>query len=240
MTISKKIKIPVTAAFVACELALYIAFMTTLLDYDTDIAVKYSGVCVCALFALLCCYTLDIRDFLLLGALIFTGVSDWFLLVTGENIIVGLSTFIVAQLLHFVRLSLERGRMPKVSVILRVAIPVAAIVALAFIDDMLCAETILVAIYFPQLVMNFVDSIPLCVKDRRCILLAVGFFLFMCCDVNVGIYNLAGVVDVSLPDSLLKFSEYAMWAFYLPAQVFIVLTGGRQSDASGAKKVQSA
>ncbi|MCD8200895.1 MAG: lysoplasmalogenase family protein, partial [Clostridia bacterium] len=213
MRLSNRIKIPVAALFVACEIALYITFMAGSLDYDTDIAVKYSSVCICAFFALLCCYSLEPTDFLLLGAMVFTIVSDWFLLVTGENIVVGLSTFIVAQLLHFVRISIIRRKVPIVSIILRVVIPVVAIVVMAFMDDLLCAETVLVAIYFSQLVMNFADSIVLCKKSRLYILLCVGMFLFICCDINVGLYNLSAVTDVKLSSSVINFAEYAMWAF---------------------------
>lgn len=60
--------------------------------------------------------------------------------------------------------------------------------------------------------MNFIDSLS--IKTKKFYLLALGFFLFIFCDVCVGINNL-------------RYNEYSailMWSFYLPSQVLLFLT----------------
>jgi hypothetical protein len=51
--------------------------------------------------------------------------------------------------------------------------------------------------------------------------------LFLLCDLNVGVFNLTGFVSVNSSwfHNLYAISAIAMWLFYLPAQVFISLSG---------------
>ena len=52
-------------------------------------------------------------------------------------------------------------------------------------------------------------------------LFGAGLALFACCDLCVGLYNLAGAV----PPAAYAFARVGMWLFYLPSQVLIVCSG---------------
>lgn len=52
---------------------------------------------------------------------------------------------------------------------------------------------------------------------KTAILFFAGLFLFFCCDLCVGYYNVGS-------GFLWSFARVAMWAFYLPGQVFILLS----------------
>ncbi len=195
-------------------------------EAETDTFVKYAGVLLCLVFAIYCCHTGEIHDLLLFFALSFTVVSDYFLLVSGTHFEIGLITFIIAQLFHFARICTIKKKVPFFSIILRILIPVAAIAVIYFLRLLdMSLLIILCAIYFPNLLMNFVDSLTLCKQRAQCILMALGFLLFIGCDINVGLYNLAE--DLSLTTRATEIVNYLMWAFYLPSQTLLVLSGGK-------------
>ena len=57
-------------------------------------------------------------------------------------------------------------------------------------------------------------------------LFAIGMFLFLLCDINVGLFNLTGFI--SLPkdvyNAVYSISSLLMWTFYAPSQVLIALS----------------
>ncbi len=222
MKAKRVIKFAVTAVFIAAEVALYLTFM--LGDSGNSDAVKYSGVIVCAVFSLYCCKNLRLCDFLLAGAMVFTVISDWFLLITEENLEIGLATFIIAQLLHFARIYVLRKKRPYVSLISRLLLCCAVIVVLYFLSA-LELLTALVAVYFCNLLINFLDSFLLLKINKLYALLCLGLLLFICCDICVGLYNFGRVLSISIPAAVINFADRGMWAFYLPSQTLIVLSG---------------
>lgn len=214
--------------FVATELVLYALFLAedfASADVGENVWLKYSTVCLafaCAayFFFLSLFGKADWKDgVLLLAGLAFTLVSDMFLLVRGEQFEAGVATFICAQLCYFLRINRTKLWW-WLSIGLRVVLPAIAIIVLAS-QDMLDALYILVAIYFVQLVMNFAENVVVAIlaKGKRervqAVLLAIGFLLFIGCDICVGLTNLFG-----------EASEY-IWLFYTPSQVLIALSARR-------------
>ncbi len=210
------------APFVACELGIYIAFLCGNLPPQTEIAVKYAGVILCAVFCLGACFTKKTYRLTLAVALLFTVLSDYFLLVTGTHFVIGLSTFIAAQLLHGATLALLAKKVPVITLCVRAALLVAAIVTL------LCLKifdpvVILAAIYFILLLCNFADGVILCVKNWRALPYCLGLLLFIGCDICVGLFNFNNVLSVALPQEVIDFANVGMWAFYLPSQTLIAI-----------------
>ncbi len=65
-----------------------------------------------------------------------------------------------------------------------------------------------------------------CVVQRKAMLIfSLGLILFVCCDICVGFNNLAAYLPVDGLEGVLKFAAVGMWAFYLPSQVMISLSG---------------
>ena len=204
----KRASVPtaVTVAFLALECLLYATFLTLDLTGHggQTIWLKYGGILLCLLYALLC--ALRGGDKLVFPALLFTAAADWFLLVRGDHLILGVALFLVVQSLYLIRL-----RRMGVDDYLWLRTMTALFMGLAvYIFGLISPLTILVALYFSQLVSNAI----LAWKGRRW-LFAIDLTLFVCCDICVGMFNL-GI--------LYSFASVGMWLFYLPSQVLIVLS----------------
>jgi len=220
-----RLKLALASLFIAAEVGIYAAFNTyAALELPDPIYLKYSGVLFCVLFAgAFAALTRTVDSFLVFLALIFTAVSDLFILVLGANYEVGLATFIVAQTLYFVRLYFKRRKKLWVSLVARVTVfaILALTLSLLFGADLLITECCL---YIVMLVANLVDALIICRRGKACAAFAIGLFLFLCCDICVGLHNFGNVLGIVLPQAVLRFAADGMWAFYLPSQVIIVLT----------------
>lgn len=224
MKAKKVVNIAAASLFIAAEIAIYLTFMCAGLNKSSANAVKYTGIILCAAFAVFCCKNLRPCDFLLAAAMIFTVISDWFLLIIEDNLEIGLSTFIIAQLLHFARIYVLRKKQPYISLILRLLLCAAGIILLYYFNS-LTLLTALVCVYFINLLVNFADSFLLLKINKLYALFTIGLLLFICCDVCVGLYNFGKVLNISIPSAVRSFADTGMWAFYLPSQTLIVLSG---------------
>ena len=222
--IINKISIACAGVFVAAEIVLYSLFLAE--DFGSasvgeNVWLKYSTVVLAFFFALIqFAFLSNRRDYLdvilLTLGLALTIVSDYFLLVEGEYYEIGVVTFIGAQLCYFARIKRNKVWLI-VSIIARMvlaAVAIAVICAVGYGE----ALYILVAVYFVQLVGNFVENVIVAItaKNRaeriKAILLSIGFLLFIGCDICVGLMNLYG-----------EAGEY-IWLFYTPSQVLIALS----------------
>ncbi len=78
------------------------------------------------------------------------------------------------------------------------------------------ALNLLAALYFVNFLVNACQSLTL--RSER--LFAAGLWLFLLCDVCVGLRN-----QPSLLPGLAGAAQAGMWLFYLPGQVLLVLSG---------------
>ena len=187
---------------------------------------KFSLVVICFLYVLLYFLHQFLKDgcrdrLFLMCALLFTVLADIFLLVLNAHYEAGISIFIIAQLIHFLRASRQlkdRKTYLYISIGLRILLCV-GVPLLLFPLGQVSSTNILSMVYFPLLGMNLVDSLFVVIKiDRqKGIYLSVGFFLFLCCDISVGLSNLG----VSL--------WWLIWIFYGPSQMLIALSLSRVS-----------
>ena len=205
-------------------ITLYILFLLNdygNLSFGNTIYIKYGVVISSTIFAFLSLIFArskeDLIDVCLLTlALIFTLVSDFFLLVRNYNFELGVGIFILAQLCYFARLAFLNKYPKKLLIsfaISRVSIPLIFIIFLA-IAGQLTLLYALVAFYIVQLMMNFVETLMVYFisgkKRWDYLLLAVGFLLFIMCDIFVGLGN------VDNPNFL-----NVCWIFYAPSQLLI-------------------
>lgn len=200
----KVIPTAVTAVFLAVEGLIYCGFLA--LDLvgrgGQTITLKYTGILLCLLYALLC--ALRGGDRLVFPALLLTAGADWFLLVRGEYLTVGLILFLAVQTLYLLRLR----RLGAGSHFFLRAVSALLLGAAVFLLRMASTLNLLAALYFSQLLSNTILA-----WERRGHLFAIGLSLFVCCDICVGLFNLG---------LLLPFAQVGMWLFYLPSQVLIV------------------
>ncbi len=197
---------PITAGFLVLECVLYATFLTLDLTGRSSYTIwlKYSGILLCLLYALLC--ALRGGDRLIFPALLFTAGADWFLLVRNDHLIWGVALFLVVQTLYLIRL---RRMGAESHFWLRSMLAVLLGVAV-FAFGLASALNLIVALYFSQLLSNTILA-----WSAQKWVFALGLTLFVCCDICVGMFNL-GIFS--------PFSSVGMWLFYLPSQILIVLS----------------
>lgn len=198
---------PLTALFLLAEGLIYAAFLT--LDLCTRqgdaLPVKYAGILLCLLFALLR------GSRRIAAALAFTAAADWFLLIRGDHLIFGVALFLCVQTLYALHLC-RNGCAPALR--LRAAAALAA-AFLVILSGLVTPLNLLALIYFSQLAVNA----ALAWRQRRLRLFALGLTLFIGCDLCVGLYNV-----LPTDSALFPFASVGMWLFYLPSQVLIALS----------------
>lgn len=216
----------VLIVFAVIEAVIYITFNILSATLPNDpIYLKYAGVLLCLAFAGASIYFERDKDAVILTvALVFTAISDLFILVLDTYYQIGLVTFIFTQTTYLYRLYKDRMSKIKYTVIVRVA---ASILLMALVDvimktgiNFMLAE---VCVYIVMLVGNVADAFLLCKRGLKNIIFAVGLTLFLCCDICVGLDNAVGIVGLNL-GSAGQAIQFLIWVFYLPSQVLIACT----------------
>ncbi len=216
----------IMTGFVILESCLYVLFMAMdLMGYNAQtIALKYAGVLLCVLFAVLCA----VRGYeaRIPAALSFTAAADFFLLVIDRYYLVGILFFLVVQTLYLTYL---RQRTGKMWLPFRLAC-MALVAVVVCVTDLRSALNLLAGIYFTLLVGNMILAWAHEEKVPR--LFAAGLTLFICCDLCVGGHALSYLI----PAGLYEFTRIGMWMFYLPSQVLLALSMTRMEPQ---EKIQS-
>ena len=88
---------------------------------------------------------------------------------------------------------------------------------------LLSTLNLLAAEYFANFLVNACQALSLSMP-----LFAWGLWLFLQCDVCVGVHNQPEL----FPGWLAAFAQVGMWLFYLPGQVLLVLSGRKKVDIS--------
>lgn len=234
-------KLMATKIFLAVQILLYLYFMMmdVISPMDITSGAKYAIIllCLCMLFfygiiAEHKHFFIDRYYRTIVLALLFTAISDYFLLLDGPYL-VGMVFFAVAQQIHGLHLDCIYH---KVTFLCRLflQLTIAAITCLICFRMKIGLQPIVIItiFYFISLLTNVIRAV-LCYKqdrtrfDARC--LAIGFLLFLFCDINVGLYNLSDYVGVNAAwlSTGFHYFEYLMWTFYAPSQVMIVLSASK-------------
>jgi len=233
--------------FVLLEIILYAGFLYMDITGKGSFAVsnylKFTGIILCFLFTVLFPGPKEDRTdtSILRAALLFTLISDWFILIL-DYYVIGIITFCIVQFLYLIRLGIWRNQMDPAGG--------AKIILKNFIRNLFFALFIIIILnavkirmewlvlvtcfYFTGILFNVWDSIIIACKSKvkNRIRYAFGMVLFLLCDINVGLFNLSGFLASSWFDLIYSFSTVAMWLFYLPAQVIISLSVGNIQNES--------
>ncbi len=193
---------------------IYVSFL--LLDiftHEIDGAsiLKYIGIFLCLIYA----YQKFRQDHLLILALLFTLLADTVLVWTPHQIL-GVFAFCFAQFFHLARFTKAQPKSLNFYF---------AAVFLVFIFGVLRGISpiyAIAAIYAFSLATNLILSIKWRQKEpdnfyANCA--ALGFILFICCDLCVGMQFLS--TQGILPATILPVVSFLVWFFYYPSQVLI-------------------
>ena len=192
--------------FVIIETLIYVLFIIADARGFSSVYLKYTGILICFL------YCLSQKDPWFATAMFFTLIADLFLLVLDDHYEYGLVSFIIVQLIYAAYLS----RNCEIHIPLRIVIFV-LLLSILYLLKALEPVNIMSVFYFANLLVNFISAYA----DKELSGLSLGFFLFICCDICVGLTNFFPSAPFTRYTSLL------MWIFYLPSQVLIALHSSR-------------
>lgn len=209
------------AAFVLVETVIYIVFNILSARQPKDpIELKYAGILIClGVSAVMVFFNRDADSVIAVAAMVFTAISDLFILVLDDHYEFGLATFIIAHSLYLYRLYV--GRVKRIWITLAVRAVVAAVL-IGVCCGLFGLELLIVeaGIYIVLLFGNCVESLIMCNRGLKNVLFAIGLLLFLGCDICVG-FKHGSLVGVELSKKVYDFVVYMIWVFYLPSQVLI-------------------
>lgn len=215
--------------------------------------IKFSVVVLCLLYVLFINLKINkIQHRYLLYAMVFTVVSDVLILLS-DYYFYGVLTFIIAQQLHGIRISMLSGTLKDSSVksafkrltlkksiyknllkdlFTRLSYQLVisfAIGTVLWYEEVSFNGLLAVSIfYFISILSNTVRSLKISLKsgNRKNIkYLAAGFVLFLLCDINVGLFNISDFISLGKYYNIIySASSILMWTFYAPSQVLLALS----------------
>lgn len=225
--------------FLTIELCIYITFLCIdLLWFDLlwcdqnklSSSLKWLSIVICCLYLY---YQNEFRsgtvsvheNRLLMCALFLTMISD-FILLFSDCYIFGVFIFLMVQFLYCKKLGDLSGSSIKFTIFRNLAISfciLALLISVKIQIDFLMGTS---CVYFVSLISNVVDAgiASKLYNSWSTKIFFYGLFLFLLCDMNVGINNLTYDIEINQPlfHAVANFSTIGMWLFYLPSQVCIV------------------
>lgn len=203
--------------YLIIQLILY----SLILFINTNIRVEFTTYSVIVLNMIMGVYLLIINknkdNIYSLFALIFTLVSDTFL-IFDINKIIAMISFCIVQILYMLKIKmiLSKNKFNYYDIIRISLITIAIIILTIIYKDILISIT---TFYFIMLIFNLFESVPLIKKNW---LIPIGLLLFILCDIFVSL----DFLNVNL-----NISFNIIWFFYTPSQVFLTLSMIKKSSS---------
>ena len=189
--------------FLITESIIYILFIIFDLIGMNSSYLKYTGILLC-LF-----YHICKKNRIFSCAFFFTAFADLFLLVLDDHYEIGVTSFIAVQLIYFFYLKKDC----KTYINLRIGSFIGILIGF-YMTGNISLLNLLTAFYFVNLVFNLLSSL----SNPYQKVMSIGLFLFMCCDICVGLFNILSY------GKAYEIVAFMMWVFYLPSQVLISLS----------------
>lgn len=167
------------------------------------------------------CLKTEKRKLFLAIGMIFTVISDYFLLIRNSCYMFAMVSFNLAQYSYFFFLNIRDGKSEIVGNYLKRLLTAVSIgFSLYLLQVKVDMLLLIVCHYFACLIWNAWEG-----WSRKDYILGVAFTLFLGCDICVGLSNMT-LYLTNLSDVLIKVSEMArtlVWVFYFPSQVLITV-----------------
>ena len=191
---------------------------------------KFSSVLLCFAASLLIgSHGVNLRDTRLLElGLFFTLLSDLCLLIL-EYFTLGVFLFCIVQSIYIVRCSTCTS-FRIIKEILQLALLVIIITAIYRIFNSEFKQLYSIALVYAILLITSTYTAFRTFEKRilpkvNFMVVSLGMVFFILCDVNVALYNIFQSIGFSIYNPATNVTSYLIWLFYLPAQVFITLSG---------------
>lgn len=193
--------------FITIESIMYISFIVLDILNINSSYIKYLGIILCFTYSVLN------KNKIISLALLFTLISDYFLLLKEDNYILGVTTFLIVQLIYVFFLHNN-----ECNNLYKIRLSIYVVIVLIFSILKLPILYLITLLYFSTLVMNAIASL----SNKKLKIMSIGFFLFIGCDICVGLHNILN------NGTLYNIVTIMMWIFYLPSQVLISIGGNKQ------------
>lgn len=257
--------------FIAVEILLYLTYMymdimiaSNKIAADSTLAalmrtgvfspiyIKYYSIILCLIISVIYYYKKRSKDgineySLLVGAIFFTAVSDYFLLIKNDYLVPGLISFCIVHGIYLFVITCKDIKTTAISTAARIgaALVITIILNAAGVirysnDSAMNAVLFLAILYGISFVWNILFLAVKIINhntDRTqkntkvCefphpVMFLIGLLLFLICDINVLIFNLGSYISINSETFVIlqNASTILMWTFYLPSQVLIVLS----------------
>ena len=200
-------------AFLAAEALLYCTFL--FLDLQTGADTKWLKFSALLLVAIASLWSGDI---IISAALCLTAAADIFLLMLNQWYGLGIFFFFIVQLLYSIHL--HSGKVLHMQIVLMILSTIIALITQQI-------EVFAIG-YITVFLLNLIHAASHAaqLRSNQSVLFFLGLLLFFCCDLCVGYYNIGS-------GAFWAFARVAMWGFYLPGQVLILLSAiSQQGDPS--------
>ncbi|NLY46653.1 MAG: hypothetical protein GX053_11825 [Tissierella sp.] len=191
-------------------------------------------------FAIIFCFVISVISnplnnqskniFLLQLGLIFTIMADYIFLIRNNNYILAVGLFSIVQIIYSLRYreGNEVERVMRFIILYLLMMILYKILNRSFIEiDFL----IIIAIFYGICLISSVREAWLLYKSdnkqNANKMILFGMILFLLCDLNLGLnYILNETTFMGNPPNLLKaISSISIWAYYLPSQLLLALSG---------------
>ncbi len=214
--------------FISTEGILLVVF--TMLDlgwkekWNLSNHLKYMSIVLCFFYVIFCFGRKQMKqdDAIVRLAIFFTLLSDTFLVLFDQEEL-GVTSFVCTQLCYWYRLHNYKWENTKVLFLLWQLVVLGMFVLQVPVDYLLW----ITCLYITVLVANVCYSLV----HRDNIKFTIGLVLFLCCDLNVGVINLTKYLP--MPEAsysrIYQIASVAIWTFYLPSQVLLVLSTKEES-----------
>ena len=233
-----------SSLFIILQLMMYAAFLFLDLtggNIAISSYIKFMVIILCFCYALFAKRSADKSIlFLMKAALCFTVISDLLILIL-DVYFYGVLTFIIVQQLYGVRISMENmlirerynSNMIWRSFIQRFLLQLAISFSICgiLVFSGVALEPLLIAsvFYFTSIVVNTFNAVKITISYPgypRMRMFAIGMLLFLLCDINVGLFNISGFINIptSTYSVINGISSILMWTFYAPSQVILALS----------------
>lgn len=257
--------------FIAVEILLYLTYMymdimiaSNKIAADSTLAalmrtgvfspiyIKYYSIILCLIISVIYYYKKRSKDgineySLLVGAIFFTAVSDYFLLIKNDYLVPGLISFCIVHGIYLFVINCKDIKNTAIYTAARIgaALVITIILNAAGVirysnDSAMNAVLFLAILYGISFVWNILllavkiinhntdrtqENTKVC-EFPHPVMFLIGLLLFLICDINVLIFNLGSYISINSETFVIlqNASTILMWTFYLPSQVLIVLS----------------
>ncbi|QVK18302.1 hypothetical protein KHQ81_00880 [Mycoplasmatota bacterium] len=210
--------------FIIVAFTLYVLFIF----FTDNVPVKeleYIGILLCFGFSYIIYDTL-LDTWTVRIALFFTAIADLFLLLMVGYEVIGVIVFSIVQLIYGIRLMFMVNR--KLTLYKSIKLRLVFIIIFQLIGLIIVKNYNLLILITLFYLANLVTNVVLAIYHYKTnTVFAIGLFLFLCCDIFVGLNNSQDYLNISgssIWNKLLNLPIDLIWFFYFPSQVLITIS----------------